>query len=544
MYFAVRLPRGVDITDEAYYVTHAVEWIRKGFAGSTNLNIQQLSALPTFPVVRLWMMWNGGLEGIILALRWTYAALAVGTALALYDFTRRIGPRSIAVPAGLLAIAFIPFGLPAPSYNTIAMLGSASALCLLGSALLNASADARLRSALLRLNLSALIWVVVGICYPTLVIAPAMSAGVAFICIPHTRRLIITYMGLIAAWGVVGASVLLLVFGIDHLLSMLAYTSQSAQLGGRFTWKIDFVLERLAAEPLATTAFAAMALIPLGLLRLEAARFVSSLSALFVICFCCIMAAGPVAYIKSHDVIILCFIFSLHCFSGLDARSSAIILVRVIVMSGLVCSMITAYTALYSIYNLAIGGFVSAAIGLASFAGRPVERTTLWRIAPLALCLATVGTLTMFRIYGEATGYLSADAERVESGPFLGLRTSPDLKAYIDTVSDEFAQHVSTNETVTVFGPVAGLYLLTDGIPHGISTWPASRETGPEARAKWTAFLTKEPPDAIAYYADPWTKEPWPAEASPLNNYGEVSRSTIGFRTFVLSRRVNTERKP
>jgi hypothetical protein len=538
LFFWIRLPMGVDLTDEAYYVTHALEWLRKGFVGSTNLNLQQLSGLPTFPIVWLWHSFSGGFDGVILMLRWVYAVLALATSLFLYDFLRHICPRPVAVLGALMAIGFVPFGLPAPSYNTIAMFGAASAIALLGSSLLISSSDDLPVGAVIRLLASAVLWVIVGIAYPTLVLAPALTVGLALWLMRERWRLLSVYACLIAASGVVGAALLILVFGVERLLAMLAFTSGSAQLGNLFIWKLSFSLQRLMSQPLPFAALVAMAVVPVSFYAFDQRWRAVGLCAVFVACLAGVMAGGAIAYIKAHDVMILALLCAVHGAALLSGPSPGAAITRIVVGGGFFAGLITGYTALYSIFNVPVGSFIAVAVGLAALAHRDAAGAH-WRAIPLVLCLTVVGGLSLVRLYGEVTGYWPAQRVQVEAGPFRGLWTAPEMHGYVQAVEGALSEEVRETETMTVFGPLAGLYLLSKGIPHGLSTWPMNHTMGPMARERWDRFLTLHPPDLIAYYDDQWIPRLGSTETRIMADYREIKRLSVAFRNFVVLRRAN-----
>ena len=130
----VRLYYGVDLTDESFYIAVPYRFAlgARPLIDETNI-VPQTPALLLYPFVKLWQSLIG-LEGIVLYARHLHLLFSGTVALALFLSLRRIlGDRPLSAVLAGSAIAFVPFGIHALSYNTFAS-GFFAAGCFLGAA--------------------------------------------------------------------------------------------------------------------------------------------------------------------------------------------------------------------------------------------------------------------------------------------------------------------------------------------------------------------------------------------------------------------------
>ncbi|MCB5177770.1 hypothetical protein [Microvirga lenta] len=538
--FTVRLPIGADLSDEAYYLTHIVEWLRNGFVGSNNLNIQQLSALFVYPFARAGI--SGDLSGAILFLRVVYAAMVMAACVPLYFFLRRLRSAPVAVLGTGLLIAFIPFGLPAPSYNTIALCGMTAALSLFGIAFVDAGKVEGMHpnpsaKDIALLAASAAFWGIAVVSYPTLAPAPVLQAVLALMLARSRpeRRFVAIYVlcGLAAALAL--AAILISVFGLGRLIAMVDYTSASAQLSAGLAGKLRTTLTRLAAQPLATCAFVGIILLPLLSDCYKRSRLVPD-GLIYLTMFTIVAFSDAVAFIKSHDIIVLAALFGAVA-AFRSAPNPAGSAVRIVWATSIGSALITAATSAGSIFNVPIGGFMAACLGLALTVPRAGD-PSIWPRAmgytPVILTLAVVAYISQTFIYGEAPPQRPVNARVIEFGPLRGVRTTPEFYRFITDVTAAFSAHGQAGRTVTVFGPISGLYLLTEMTPHTLSTWSLRSSSGEAARRMAQAFFAQHPPDFVAVYRDPWTEPLGSMETELLKRYHSVSTIKVGWREFEL----------
>ena len=120
---AYRMTIGVDLSDESCYATFLDGWLKDGLGHSENLVVHQSSALLLLPAAQLYAWVAGSERGLVLFLRFIFLAMAGVASLCQYWFISRIRGKPVALSSALLVLCFIPFSLPAPSYNTIGMFG-------------------------------------------------------------------------------------------------------------------------------------------------------------------------------------------------------------------------------------------------------------------------------------------------------------------------------------------------------------------------------------------------------------------------------------
>ena len=116
---AFRITRGIDLSDESDYAVFLDDWLKEGIRESPFLTLHQTAALVVYPAVLLFRWVMGATDGLILFLRSLDIVGAMMAAISAAVLFRRSGTCFGAWLAGALVLAFIPFGLPAPSYNTI-----------------------------------------------------------------------------------------------------------------------------------------------------------------------------------------------------------------------------------------------------------------------------------------------------------------------------------------------------------------------------------------------------------------------------------------
>src|SRR5690242_10391243 len=162
---AYRMTIGVDLSDESYYATFLDGWLKDGLSHSENLVLHQSAALLLLPAAQLYTWFAGSERGLILFLRFIFLAMAGIASLCQYWFVSRVRDKAVAWSSALLVFCFIPFSLPAPSYNTIGMFGMLSALALFGVATLQRP---QVRYSAVAAVLSGVAWTVAVIAYPTM----------------------------------------------------------------------------------------------------------------------------------------------------------------------------------------------------------------------------------------------------------------------------------------------------------------------------------------------------------------------------------------
>lgn len=138
-----RLPLGLDLSDEAYYAGFIDDWLKGSIASSPLSTVHQTAALIVYPAAKLFVVLTGSSDGMALFLRALFLLGALSASAAWLLFLRRLGEPGLAPFVPAIVLAFVPFGLPAPSYNTLGLQGSVVALAGYGCSFLASTSAAR-----------------------------------------------------------------------------------------------------------------------------------------------------------------------------------------------------------------------------------------------------------------------------------------------------------------------------------------------------------------------------------------------------------------
>src|ERR1700755_1139482 len=74
---ALRITRGVDLSDESYYAIFIDDWLKGGINTSAFLSVHQTAALVVYPAAWLYTKLTGSSEGLLLFLRTIFLLGAV-----------------------------------------------------------------------------------------------------------------------------------------------------------------------------------------------------------------------------------------------------------------------------------------------------------------------------------------------------------------------------------------------------------------------------------------------------------------------------------
>lgn len=538
-----RVTLGVDLSDEAYYATFIDAWLKSGLMGSTSLVLHQTAALIVLPFALVFHAVTGGEAGLMLFLRAVYLLFAGAAALATLAFISEIRGRRTGLLAALVALSFVPFSLPAPSYNTIGMWGVLAGTMLSGRFLRQ---EGRTGTG----ALAALAWAIASIAYPPLVvISPALLLA-AFLWLRDApfRRRSLSLAFLILLLHALGLALVLGLIGPARLMDILRFTT--ASLGGYASpegkWTRSLAL--LAANP--TFSASCLAAIALGLwmglaVHKRGRQAAACLAAMTILVLWRCTAASPALFILAHDIALLLMLFGIFAVAvPLAPTPPETRLVQVLAATGLFGGLVTTASATNGLFNTAIGGLGAAILAAACCLPAAVARGSVpVRRTKYALLLATLlanGTSAFATFYGELPGFLRAPTTRLASGPYAGLRTTEEQARYIEGATNLLARHSVPGGKVTMIGRLAGLYLLTEMAPSTLSSWNFSQHTGalPSLEDITDTFFSdpRHRPDILGVDTDPWTRPPTPAEARLLSGYTLIESMQIGQRVFALYR--------
>jgi hypothetical protein len=519
-----RVTIGVDLSDEGYYLTFVDGWLKTGVAGSDTLMLHQTSQLVLYPLIKFWSLLTGGVDGLALVMRSAYLLTAGASAFCFYAFIRTQHCRSAATLGATLAISFVPFSLPAPSYNTLGMFGMMAALSALGTYAVTKRP--------VWCAVSAIAWTVGVIAYPTLVAVFVPSLVVVLIFVPGlTVRRRWEYVGACLAVQAIGVGLVIAALGVDKLTAIVQFTNGALEVSEGLHGKLLRALEALRANPV----FTGLCIVALGVgasgTAAGGARFRATLSLLLLAAI--VLAASavePVMFVKSHDLVSVILLAGIGCFLvRLVIRSFSLDIETALFGLSVLAALVTSATATHGIFNFAIGAFFGSALFLiVVFNDAAPQRSMRLALGALVATLLVGGTFA--KIYGEIENPLMGASARVESGVFQGLLTTA-TKADAIASSMGFLAKLP-GATITVLGRLPGFYTLVEKHPSALTTWNFDQAPG---RYSWfeqriVTFYTdpKNTPDVVIVVDDPWTQEPFAGMKKLLERYTLIGEEDLG----------------
>ncbi|MFT0171970.1 hypothetical protein ACLKMY_23645 [Paraburkholderia mimosarum] len=495
-----RMTIGVNFTDESYYAAFVDGWLKTGIAGSSDLMAHQTAALWVYPWALIYRALSGGVDGLMFFLRLVYLALATVASLCLFGAVSAYRGQLAATIATVFALWFIPFGLPAPSYNTIGMWSVLAALALFTVPFTRASPGAPTRLPL-SLWLSAAWWVVGAVAYPPLVVVPfALVAAAPWVLRdPAERRLLLRYTAACAGLGALTAVVLCVLLQPAHIWQMLRFTNAMNNVSGGMGRKLQFASTLFAGRPRFAAACAAAITIAAIALLCRPKTWISRVADVIVALLIMVVVTAPVPtlYVYSHDLV---FVLALAgsggalrgCF-GRDASASDRVF-GLIYGTALLGGLVTTATAYYGPYNFAIGGFAAACIAVArrvprvtledhhsrtdgtASRGRSASTGSTGIVTALIACGA-MSWAAFSSYYGE-TALTYANGVSMPRGVYAGLRTDAEKASYAQQMTQALAGLSGCGDRIAVLRGDAGIYLMSKLKPDTVSTWGAIASAG------------------------------------------------------------------
>ena len=405
---AWRIPQGIDLSDEFYYAIFIDDWLKGGFASSTFTTIHQTAMLAAFLPVKAYSLLMGSSDGFVLFLRVIYLSIATIISFAwLSLFVRICQPLSAWLTAAC-ALAFIPFGLPAVSYNTLGMQGLAVALIFLGHFLTSNGKP-------VFLVLSSIGWAVSTSAYPTMIVPLAACLILLAVARPIDRTYFI-YVCLVTFGQIVVWLAVALILSPDRLLKSITYLNAISDVDGfqrKLTYSFDLIKHnRVFANVL-------LGALVLGALRRRIGRAPTAIvTAMLVVS----LFTSPVAlFVRSHDVITILALTGLGLGCNLRSTNQKEKTISIIWCTSFVAGLATATTAYYSVLNFPVGASVAAIITLLDLCYGDDVDPSFATLVVQCVALAGCVTTSVFFFYGSTPGIPFA-IEKMEVGPFAGLR--------------------------------------------------------------------------------------------------------------------------
>jgi len=540
-----RMTIGVDLSDESYYATFLDGWLKDGLGHSENLVLHQSAALLLLPAAQLYTSIVGSEHGIILFLRFIFLTTAGIASLCQYWFVSRVRSKAVAWSSAFLVMCFIPFSLPAPSYNTIGMFGMLSAMALFGAATLQRP---QVRYGIVTAVLSGLAWMAATIAYPTMSVVLLAFLALTLLAAPNrSERLhLLGYAMICLVFQFCSAGLLLGLYGWRRIWRILEFSSAALQNSEYLSAKFAKSLHLFVSHP--AFDILCLAALTVGIWLLVAGRDRRRdvlpgllLLAIVLASYC----TGTALWFHPHDIVVLLVLaglFVMRSFEGAEGEP----VIRVIYLTSLVGGVVTSVTSGNGFYNFPIGGLAAAALVPAMLIPRDAPSKAVAAQCCLLLSIAVLFCVSAFvSFYGEMSNPLTAPAARVKDGVFAGLLTTRDQAAFIKAATEVLGEQVGRGQTIVVAGRPSGIYLLTDASPMTLSTWDFWQFYG--SLSSWVNAFTEafhrasaHRPDVVAVFNDPQTYPLAPWARDLLADYVAVDRVSVGSRSLAIYKHCNT----
>ncbi len=544
---AFRMTLGIDLGDESYYAAFVDGWLKTGLNQNRFLMVHQTADLLVYPFAAGFRDLRGTADGLVLFLRFIYLTVASLSAMSLYWAVAPFRGRAIATLVTVFALLFIPFNLPAPSYNTIGMYGSVAALSLFAGGFVRALApgDAGRRSLPAAMRLSCVWWTGSCVAYPSMLAPLAALLGLALFSFRDREgyRLLIRYAiscGILLAAAFV---VLCLLLGIDHLQQMLRFTNAFNNVSGGLGGKVQRAAAVFAAHPrLAVICVASLLVGVMRCLRASRWRWGAEIATMFLV----IGVASSVApgfYSRTHDLVLVLALSglapALQCLlaSPPDPQRRVFALIYVVSVVG---GLTTAATAFNGLFNFPIGGFLAACLALVLPAWSTRTGHGL-RVLSIAVACGAMAMTAFTSFYGQIGPFSYRHSVRVEHGAFAGLRTDVDQALFIDRLSEAIEGQRACGDRFAVLGTGPGFYLLTHMAPATLSSWNFAGDEPNLVTEVVRAFyaLPTNKPDVLVVNQWQWATPLSSVDRALLEHYVLAGTVVVGIRKASIYRRAD-----
>lgn len=451
---------GVDFSDEATYVALPYRFLLGDKPFVDEVNPIQTAAFFTLPIVWAWRSATGGLEGIVLVLRLLYFATLVATALfAARRFTRELGP--VAALVVLPLVACLPLGTPTFSYNTLASgFFTLGLLLLLGATRGDDREDARWRPWLLAGVVHA--WSAVALA--TYALASAAAFVVAWAVLARERR-----AQKLAAYALGGVLALALFLPVLRNVSRETLAFGYAYTGGSEHWlaKLGEIQDKgwkLLPHRAWIGALVAAFLV-LGMLGRRLPALVAFAAAVFLLD----PKRGAIdSSLHANFVALLAPIVAPFAWRAPLAKQVFL----VVWLPSTVAALVASWTSGNGVVNAGFGalpGAVATMFLAASYGREGGGRASELRAALVPLAFLAALLVEQRQVYSDDPA--PALVARMDDGPFRGLYTTPEKKAWIDEASSAIRGAAEGRRRIVAVIHFPLAYLLGDLRPATRNVW-------------------------------------------------------------------------
>jgi hypothetical protein len=505
IWLGLRITQGADLSDESYYAIFLITWLKDGIENSPFLTLHQTAALLVYPAAVLFQRATGSTEGLILFLRALYVSGALIAALSAVALFRRAGMRLGGWFAGASVLAFIPFGLPAPSYNTIAEHAAIAALAGCGCAVLETKAPTRAR--IFWFIFSAMAWAIATVAYPSLLLALVLLYIYPFLVPRPVQPTLNVYVILVLIFQIVAWLTVVEVLTLPRIRDSILY---QASIAG--SWQVDKKLS-FAAEIISQNLWFCLAVVVAILIGTFRTYLMVPITSIAITSLLgALLLAPSTLFLHSHDAVLLAALTGLAIpFVGHQGQRSSARVLALIYSVSLAAGAVTAVTATYPLFAFPVGGFFAAIVAVL---WTPSGRTEHWGLPPGAALLGLCIWCSASFYYGESPSDRLQKRERIGEGVYAGLAASEETAQLMRIAKSALGKRLTASEGITVVGRLPGLYLLTTARPRTLLPFPLTafaQTSGLSATYDYYADPANRPA-IVVIYEDPYFQ--------PVNPFG------------------------
>jgi hypothetical protein len=484
-----RLSYGVDFRDEAFYAAITQRFALGDVPFVDEINLRATGSLFATPFYWVFVKLTGSTDGIILFLRKVYVAVELGVAVCAYRLAILHVGRAHALLVAAAAAAYVPFSIPALSYNTVAASLLAAGVCI---GLRGLALDAR-RS----LIVAGVVHGLACVAYPPLALICLVLVGGMWVSAPgetsrERRRPLLAYL---LGQGGVGA-LAALTLGPPLLTSLGAIMAYEGQLTQPRSLKkaLDLVEQLDRFSPATPSTFLTVAV--LWLLARQSLR-----ARRFVLPFAVLAIAS--AFREGSPTEKIVWASNLSIFIPLYLGLFALVLVALVpaqqvgeggaragvrrqlffvgVLPSLVAGSLMAFSSDAGFGNANLGYFAASLVALVALPLAVQGDSAAPLPAPArAFTFAAMAAVPYFMVSTFAVGVywdgaVSAHTTQVRSGPFASLYTLPAKAQRAEEVNQAIRALVKPGDSFVSFYDFPAGYLSVPVKPGMPTSWADQR---------------------------------------------------------------------
>lgn len=454
-----RLYFGVEFSDEAFYVAIPFRFVLGDRPFIDEMSIAQTMGFISYPFLKLFYLVSHSTEAVVLFMRHLFFAFYGLIGWTGFRLVRKFFDWQTSLVIALTAIVFIPFNITNLSYNTLGMGFFAIGCFLLVGAALNPR--------------SPWLWAVAGfahalsvMAYPSRFLAAVILVPLIFLLAKKPKIRPVLLYGLGYAPVVLFAGFLVLRAGGKNLHIIFDYFYSLPGQGQFHLDKIVNILRSIGGNPPdRVVLLPALAVVFFGFKKRP-------------LYFCLPLVLAPLAALRTHAIpdgpghaYIVFFALLAPYFYALVRKTPSMKAVFYGLWApSFVSGLIVAFSSGNGFRSAAIG-FFPAGLIMAFFAAVAVEErlpatpgavrfAAMAKVVPALIVLGCLAATWYPGFYREDP-YPALTAV-VKSGPYKGIRTSPEKHRYLEMIAADVAALSKPGDRLLFYDRFPAGYLLTD----------------------------------------------------------------------------------